>query len=226
MYEAVRPFPAGQATSARFAVRAGAMGYDGIVVLADPGRTGAGRLADRFDVDVVAGAMVAEREQGALARTIQSTRPAVELLCVEAGTPGLRRFATTRDRVDVLLDPIGEHGPIAHTIAKRAADHGVAIALDLEPLLTRRGADRSRYARDLRLLARVLDHYDVPSVVTGRPDSHLAMRAPRELVAVGAAVGIDDAFLERGLETWGAIVERNRAVRDDSFIEPGVRREE
>ena len=227
MYEAVRPFPCGQSTAARCAVRADSLGFDGIVVLASPeqaDRSRCARIAASVDVDVVAGTKLAERDNGSLARAIQTVRPAVDLVCVEAGSPDLRRFVSTRDRVDVLLDPIGEDGPIAHTVVKQAATHGVMIALDLQPLLTARGAERSGYARHLRELARILAHYDAPTVLTGRPASHLAMRAPRELIALGTAVGIDASLLTRGLGTWAPRVERNREIRDDSFIGPGVRR--
>jgi ribonuclease P/MRP protein subunit RPP1 len=62
----------------------------------------------------------------------------------------------------------------------------------------------------------------VPFVVSADAHSHLQLRAPRELYAVGETVGFDREMVETGLAAWGDIAARNRR-RAETFIEPGVR---
>ena len=109
-------------------------------------------------------------------------------------------------------------------LAKAAARNDVRVEFDLGSVLRATGGSRVRAIRDLRLLRKLVRKYDVPFVVSATARSHLELRAPRELVAVGETVGFSRAEIERGLREWGAIAERTRTIRSESFIEPGVRR--
>jgi len=60
--------------------------------------------------------------------------------------------------------------------------------------------------------------------VSANARSHHQLRAPRELVAVGEAVGFDAEAVREGLRAWGDLAERNRERRSEGFIQPGVRR--
>jgi ribonuclease P/MRP protein subunit RPP1 len=75
----------------------------------------------------------------------------------------------------------------------------------------------------LRKLRELVQQYDVPYVVSGDPRSHLELRAPRELYAVGGTVGVDPQTVEAGLAAWGEIAARNRERQAETFVEPGVR---
>lgn len=227
MYEAVRPVPDGSATPSRFVSTATRYGYSGVVLLAgteDVDRQCCDRIAARYGIDVVAGCCVRPSSRKELMASISTRRPDVDVLCVRAGSRAMRRFIVTRAQIDVLVDPIGEDGVIAHTTIKQAMDNGIAIALEFRPLLRERGTARIEYAKRLADLARVLDYYQAPTVVTAIPRSHLELRAPRELSAIGSATGIDASLIHRGFRTWQTIAERSRRFHDDRFIEPGVRR--
>jgi ribonuclease P/MRP protein subunit RPP1 len=52
------------------------------------------------------------------------------------------------------------------------------------------------------------------------------VRSPRDLTALGDVLGFDDGTVERGLAAWGDLAERNRIRTSESFVEPGVRRDE
>ena len=78
--------------------------------------------------------------------------------------------------------------------------------------------------KKLRRLKRILDHYDTPYVVSATAGSHLQLRAPREVAAVGAEVGLGDEWTRAGLDAWGDLVARNRERLSESFIAPGVER--
>jgi ribonuclease P/MRP protein subunit RPP1 len=75
-----------------------------------------------------------------------------------------------------------------------------------------------------RKLRELIEHDDVPYVISGDAASHLELRAPRELVAVCERLGFDAAAAEAGLVEWERLAERNRERQSDRFVEPGVRR--
>jgi ribonuclease P/MRP protein subunit RPP1 len=91
-------------------------------------------------------------------------------------------------------------------------------------VLRDRGGGRVRHLKRLQRLKRILDHYHAPYVVSAAADSHLRLRAPRELVAVGEAVGLGGEWTRAGLAAWEDLVARNRTRLSESFIAPGVER--
>jgi ribonuclease P/MRP protein subunit RPP1 len=140
--------------------------------------------------------------------------------------------------VDALVAPadaLPDHGTVGV-----AAANGVRIGIDLAPILRATGGARVRAIDALRDLRRLIDHHGAAHVVTATPDSHLELRTPRALAAVGDAVGaaggraaesaaahaatLDGDWLRDGLREWGRIAARNRDRLSDAHVEPGVRR--
>jgi ribonuclease P/MRP protein subunit RPP1 len=259
MYEAVRAYPDGETTAARFARTAARYGYDGIVVRAtgpaptgvthDAGAEAGGgdgegdrpdaepnvpdgaptyaALREAYHVDVVDGVEVrADDPQGA-SGAVGNYRRDRTLVLVRGGTDALNRFAVEQDRVDVLTRPFGDSGTdgdVNHVLAKAARAHGVRIEFSLGPVLRASGGQRVRALRNLRKLRELVAHYDAPFVVSGVPASHLQLRAPRALRAVGEAIGMDPDRVVAGLDEWGRLAARNRDRTSPAFVEPGVRR--
>jgi ribonuclease P/MRP protein subunit RPP1 len=227
VYEAVTVHPAGESTTARVARRAAEMGFEGVVALAphgaDPGDPRA--VADRSGDDVDDGVVI-DRDPGTAGGAVASVREDRTVVAVVGGTEARNRFATGDDRVDVLLSPLGPDGDGAFddALAKRAREHGVRVAVDLGHLLRSRGGDRVRALSAGRRLRDVLVHYDTPHVVTAGARTHLALRAPRELVAAAEVAGHDPDWTRAGLREWGDLAARNRHRLSGAFIEPGVER--
>jgi ribonuclease P/MRP protein subunit RPP1 len=115
-------------------------------------------------------------------------------------------------------------GDFNHVLANSAAENGVRIEFSLRPVVHQSGGSRVRALGDLRKLRELVEDADAPYVVSADPRSHLELRAPRDLRALGSAIGFDTAAIEQGLTEWGRLVERNRDRMSDSFIEPGVSR--
>ncbi len=227
MYEAVHARPDGTATVARFARDAADLGYDGVVVRNhSDGRADydAGRIRERYDVDVVEGVEVRADGPSAASGSVGNFRPKHTLLAVHGGTDALNRFACEEPRVDVLCHPLSGDGSVNHVLAKAAARNGVRIELNLAPVLRATGGRRVQHLSGLERLWRLVDRYDVPYVVSVDPTSHLHLRAPRELAALGETVGLGGETVREGLREWGRLAERNRERDSERFIEPGVRR--
>ncbi|NHN48787.1 ribonuclease P [Halostella sp. JP-L12] len=227
MYEAVHAHPDGDSTVARHARTAGEYGFEGVVVRNHGDARAdydAERIADEYGVDVVEGLEVRADDPEQASGYVGNYRRQVTLLALHGGTAALNRFAVEHPRVDVLAHPMAGNGDFNHVLAKAARDNGVRVEFDLSPVLRATGGERVQALGDLRKLREVVEHYDAPYVVSADPFSHLQLRAPRELVALGEVVGFSREQVAEGLREWGRLAERNRERQSESFIEPGVER--
>lgn len=224
MYEAVHAHPDGDSTAARFARTAADAGFDGVVVRARETAPDYAALDGAYDVNVVdAAEVVADGPEGA-SGAVGHLRSERTLLLVRGGTPRLNRFAVEQERVDVLTSPLAGEGDVDHVVVRTARDNGVRLEVDLGPVLRSDGGPRVQALQRLRKLRELLEHYDAPFVVSANPASHLQLRAPRELRALGEAVGFTADQITTGLAEWGRIAARNRERRSETFIGPGVQR--
>jgi ribonuclease P/MRP protein subunit RPP1 len=233
MYEAVRADPGGESTVARFAAAAAAQGFEGVAVrnareaMVPPTFDGrddyAAAIAEEYDVAVVWGIeLTAPREE--LRGAVRRVRDEYTLVAVRGGTPGRNRFAVETPEVDVLTAPMRRDGDVNHVLARAAAENGVRLEFDLSRILRATGGRRVRALRGLRKLRELAADTDAPCVVSAAPESHLHLRAPRELAAVGAATGFDGDAIRAGLHEWGQLAARNRQRASEEFIAPGVRK--
>ncbi|MCT9096909.1 RNase P subunit p30 family protein [Haloarchaeobius sp. HME9146] len=227
MYEAVHAHPDGETTVARFAHTAAEYGYDGIVVRNHGDARAdydAERIAEAYDIDVVPGLEIRADDQNQASGYIGNYRRQYTLLLMHGGSKPLNRFAVEQDRIDVLCHPMRDRGDFNHVLAKAAAENGVRIEFNLRDVLRKTGGQRVQSFQSLRKLRELVEKYDAPYVVSGDPRSHLELRASRELVALGEAIGFDREQVADGLREWGRLATRNRERESDAFIEPGVRR--
>lgn len=224
MYEAVHAHPDGAATAARVAATAARMGYDGVVIRARDAAPDYPAIREASGIDVVDAVEIAASDPERASGAVGGLRPDHTLLSVHGGTDRLNRFAVEQERVDVLARPMAGDGDVNHVLATRAAANGVRIEFDFGPVLRTTGGERVRALRDLRKLREVVADAGAPFLVSANPASHLELRASRELVAVGEAVGFDPETVRAGLREWGELADRNRHRRSEAFVEPGVER--
>lgn len=225
MYEAVHAVPDGEATAARHALTAREYGFEGVVVRNHSDAAAdvdAGRIEDEYGVAVVEGVEIRADDPEAASGYLGNYREDHLLLALHGGTTALNRFGTAQDRLDVLAHPLDGDGEFDHVMARAAADHGVRVEINLGRVLRRDGGPRVQAIRDLRHLRKLIEQYDVPYVVSADPFSHLQVRAPRELAAVGSEIGFEPAQVDAGLSEWKRIVDRNRERLSAAFLEPGV----
>jgi len=224
MYEAVHARPDGGSTVARLALTASEQGYEGVVVRNHGSARAAydrERIADAYGVDIVDGVEVRAADASRASGFVGNHRPKRTVVCVHGGD--LNRFAVDNERVDVLAHPMRD-GDVNHVLARAAAANGVRLEFDLSRVLGTSGGRRVRAVGDLRKLHELVEQYDPPYVVSADATSHLELRAPRELAAVGEVLGVDAEWIREGLREWGRLAERNRERDSEEFIEPGVRR--
>jgi ribonuclease P/MRP protein subunit RPP1 len=227
MYEAVHAWPDGDATVARQARTAADYGYDGVVVRNHSDAKAeydAKSVADATGVDVVDGIEIRADDPQQASGYVGNYREKRTLVIIHGGTNALNRFAVEQDRVDVLAHPMVGDGDFNHVLARAAKENGVRVEFNLSRVLRASGGRRVQALQSLRKLRELVEQYDAPYVVSADPTSHLDVRAPRELAAVGQMVGFDPEDVTDGLREWGRLAERNREIRSETFIEPGVER--
>jgi ribonuclease P/MRP protein subunit RPP1 len=227
MYEAVHARPDGDSTVARQALTANECGFEGVVVRNhgdDPASYDPDEIRETYGIDVVTGVEIRAEDPSTASGYVGAHRENNTIVAVHGGTPEINRFAVEQPAVDVLAHPMRGDGDFNHVLAKEAVRNGVRVELSLAGVLRDAGGARVEHLQDLRKLREICEEYDVPCVVSADPRSHLQLRAPRELQAVGEIVGLDAEAVEAGLVEWGRLAERNRERLSESFVEPGVRR--
>jgi ribonuclease P/MRP protein subunit RPP1 len=224
MYETVHARPDGTSTVARFALTASEQGYDGLVVRNhgdEMAQYDPDHLSSEFDIDVIDAVEVRADDRSRAAGFITSHRSRRTIVCVHGGR--LNRLACEDERVDVLAHPMID-GDFNHVLARAAADNAVRVEFNLARVLREDGGIRVQSLRGHRKLRELIEKYDVPYVVSADATSHLHLRAPRELIAVGKTIGFTGEQIREGLREWGRLASRNRDRKSESFIEPGVRK--
>ncbi len=229
-YEAVRAYPDGESTVARFALTAADYGYTGIVVRNAP-ETGIldkddgpskEEITEEYGIDVIDAVKISADDASAASAQVKDHRKKHTLISVR-GSHTLNRFACEEPRVDVLARPMAD-GDVNHVLARAAKRNGVRFEFDFGRVLRLSGGRRVQALSDLRKLREIVCYYDAPYVVSANPENHLQMRAPRELLALGEVIGFSREQVEKGLTEWGRLAARNRERLSESFIEPGVKK--
>ena len=226
MYEAVHARPDGESTVARQALTASEYGYDGIVVRNHGDSQSSydrDRIAEEYGIDVATGIEIRADDPSRASGFLGNYRPDRTIVAVHGGTVEMNRFAVEQPAVDVLAHPMRGSGDFNHVLATAAADNGVRVEFSFDAVVQQSGGSRVRAIQGLRKLRDLVEDAGAPYVVSVDPSTHLELRAPRELVALGERVGFNAETIETGLAEWGALVERNRERLADDFVEPGVR---
>jgi len=224
MYEAAYAHPDGTSTVSRFAHTLSGVGFDGLVVRSRADARpefDAAALRDEYGIDVVSGVTIDGSDPSDASGRIGTLRTENTIVVVQGGDATSNRFAAESERADVLAAPGGD---VNHVIVKAARENAVRVEFDFGPVLQQSGGPRVQALRGLRKLRELVEKYDAPYVVSASPSSHLDVRAPRELVAVGEEIGFTEEQVRTGLAEWGALAERNRERMSADFIAPGVRK--
>jgi len=120
----------------------------------------------------------------------------VPLIVVHGGEEKMNMAAVKDHRVDVLTHPCGEkweRGELKHQILmlKYAARNGIAIELDLNPVIKSRRSERARILRRLHENLKLMRKYHVMPLLATNTRSIYDLRAPREMIALASLCGME-----------------------------------
>lgn len=201
----VHPYPDGDTTPPRMALEARDCGFDRIVSTAGSG--------EFFGVKVVRGVVIRAATAKEMTRSVRRA-PRGSLVMVVAGDEGFNRSAVSFGGVHVLKD-LGRAGKRAfdHVAARTAAENGVAVEIDLAPIVSLRGRDRQRILQryaDVLVLQR---HYGFPFTVASNAKSFLDLRSVRQTVGLCSLFGMEEDEVLSALSSVDALLERPEAVQ-------------
>jgi ribonuclease P/MRP protein subunit RPP1 len=225
MYEGVHARPDGESTVARMALTASEYGFDGIVVRnhgEDPASYDPEQIAETYGIDIVPGVEIRASDPSRASGFLGTHRTDKTIVAIHGGSPEMNRFAVEQAAVDVLAHPMAEDGEFNHVLARKAVENTVHVEFNVAAVLRSTGGERVKQLRNLRKLRELVRTYDVSYVVSADPRTHLQLRAPRDIAAIGSTIGFDADEIEAGLRAWGELVARNRTRQSSSFVEPGV----
>jgi ribonuclease P/MRP protein subunit RPP1 len=104
------------------------------------------------------------------------------------------------------------NGAFTHVTARLAADHGVAIELDLQPLIQLRGWPRQRVLQSHAGVLRLQRKYGFGCTLATNARSILDQRSPREMAALAGLFGMEEGEVFRALALPAELSARRREV--------------
>lgn len=158
-------------------------------------------------IEVHFGAEVSARDGRSLRSRVASLRDRYPLIAVLGGQESLNRAAFEDPRVDVLIN--NAEGRIGIPEARAAQLNKVAVGFDLSPMIRLRGSQRSRWIDRIRRNLQIVEKFELAVMLTVSPRCHLDLRAPREMIALAGAAGMDEEVASEALAYPAHLIDLN-----------------
>ena len=189
------PYPAGNSSVRRMAVDAGALGFGGIVI---PGAL----PGEYHGVRIIPAIIISETDIRKVTGQIRKGGNGGTLFLVDAGGNGFNR---------AVLAQKGVHGirrvhrspknAFDHVAARLAAENGIAVDIDLSPLIQEKGTIRQKVLSRYNDLMRLYSRYQFPLTISSNACSVLDLRSPDEICLLCTLFGMDEEDTNRALQT-------------------------
>ena len=183
------------------------------------------KYAENSSLDFVTRADFKPRNQEDLMRFLRKYRRQFEVICILCDNKEVSRQAAKDHRVDILnftsLDYKKRFFDRAE--AELACSTGVAVEIDLKPLLVLEGPPRTRLLSSLRRETAIATEFRVPIVLSSGIGEEVLMRKPRDFASLAYLFGLQESQALDAVSTNPtAIVSRNRQKLDPNFVAPGI----
>ncbi|NMB79204.1 MAG: ribonuclease P [Methanomicrobiales archaeon] len=196
---AVFPYPNGDTSVRRFALEAGALGFDSLVAIDTPAAT-------YGDVEVKSGILFHDLPVKDIINRMKRFRGTDAVISVKAGDGGFNRAVIGMKGMHVLrCVHAADKNAFDHVSAKMAADNAVAVDIDLSVITRSRGVARQRAMVRYRDILVLEQHYEFPLTLSTYARSVLDLRAVREFSGLCSLLDMDLAVVEKALGGIGAV---------------------
>ena len=182
-------------------------------------------FAENSGLDFVTRADFKPRNQEDLMRFLRKYRRQFEVICILCDNKEVSRQAAKDHRVDILNFPSLDYKKrfFDRAEAELACSTGVAVEIDLKPLLVLEGPPRTRFLSSLRRETGIATEFNVPIVLSSGIDEEVLMRKPRDFASLAFLFGLQESQALDAVSTNPAtIVSRNRQKLDPKFVAPGI----
>lgn len=196
----IHPYPAGNSSVRRMAIEAGALGFSGIVV--------PGEMPGVYQgVHIIPAVLIRENDIRKVTGQIRKHGASGILIFVDAGDTGFNR---------AVLAQTGVHGIRSiHRIPKNAFDHisarlahenGIAVEIDLYPLIHERGVSRQRVLNRYNDLMKLHSRFQFPLILSSNACSVLDLRSPEEIRLLCSLFGMNKDDTNQALRTISTLL--------------------
>lgn len=203
----IHPYPEGDSSLRRMAVEAGELGFDSIVV---PD----GTPFIYSGVRVIPAVLIAEESVRAVSGQLRKRGGGQSLVMVNAGENGFNRAVLNLKGVHMLRNLyLTRRQSFNHVCARLAADRGVAIDLDLYPVIHAAGRTRQRVLVRFGELIRLYSRYRFPLTISSNARSVLDLRSVEEITLLCSLFGMEEDDVRAALTTVEALLNPPGPVR-------------
>jgi ribonuclease P/MRP protein subunit RPP1 len=203
----IHPYPEGDSSLRRIAVEAGELGFDTIVV-----PDGAPLISS--GVRVIPAVLIVEESVRAVSGQLRKRGGGQSLVMVNAGENGFNRAVMNLKGVHVLRNLyLTRKQSFNHICARQAADRGVAIDLDLYPVIHAAGRTRQRVLVRFGELIRLYSRYRFPLTISSNARSVLDLRSVEEITLLCSLFGMEEDDVQAALSTAGSLMNPPGPVR-------------
>jgi ribonuclease P/MRP protein subunit RPP1 len=188
------------------AIEAREMGLDSLAAIGVPSGENQG-------VRVFSATVIREPSVKGVITALRTAAKGSDLALVDAGDQAFNRVVISLRGVDVLRQVHrAPNGAFTHVTARMAADRGVALEFDLQPLVQLRGWPRQRVLQSHARLLRLQRKYGFPCTIATNARSILDLRSPREMAALTRLCGMGEEETLRAMATPPELAGRRREV--------------
>jgi ribonuclease P/MRP protein subunit RPP1 len=200
----IHPYPEGDSSLRRMALEARELGFDQVVATG-----GSGEFPG-----VLRGTIITAPSVKEVISTLQGIPRGEGVVMVTSGDLAFNRAVIGLRGVRVLR---GLHrspkGAFNHVAAREAEAKGVAVELDLSPLVEIRGVQRQRVISRYRELLDLHRRYHFPFTLASNARSILAQRPVRDMVFLARLFGMEEGEVTGALSSLDSILSGRSPVQ-------------
>jgi ribonuclease P/MRP protein subunit RPP1 len=187
------PYPAGDSSAKRMALEAGELGFDTVIAIGSGGFSCSG-------VRVLRGVLIQESVAKRVLERVRRCPAGTDIVIVDAGDPGFNRAVLSMRGIHILRHiQKTQKNSFDHIAARAAADHRIAVDLDLRPVIHTRGVERQRVLGRYAMILRLQRHYRFPLTLSSNARSILEQRSIRDFVRLCSLFGMEEPEVREAL---------------------------
>ena len=191
----IHPYPAGNSSARRMVLEAGEMGFRAIVI---PGAV----PGEYNGVRIIPAIIISETDIRKVTGQIRKRGNGVTLVLVDAGDNGFNRAVLTQRGVHCIRRiHRAPKNAFDHVSARLAEENGIAVDIDLSPLIQEKGVLRQKILYRYHDLMKLHSRYRFPLTLSSNACSVLDLRSPEEIRLLCTLFGMDKEDTNLALRT-------------------------
>jgi ribonuclease P/MRP protein subunit RPP1 len=202
----LHPYPEGNSSLRRMALEAGALGFDSIVV---PGALS----REYYGVRIIPAILITESNLRIVSGLAKVNGGERVLIMVNAGENGFNRAILNLKGIHILRHiHKTRKNSFDHVSARIAAERGIAVDIDLYPIIHSTGLSRQRVLRRYHDLITLFDRYRFPLTLSSNAYSILDLRSVEEIRLLCELFDMEEEDVHAALGTAGYLMDTKGPV--------------